>query len=146
VKIGTTITIRPALAAGVLISLPRAASVATVRVCSRFFPAGWAVPALYWCHLLQPFCFSHSCAGAVASHNGKRLSSAYGERTKLAGRGTRPTWIILLDARACTGARGSRLRRRCLDRARGTARNYTSPELGWSRRCARPRKRAVAAP
>src|SRR5581483_8875207 len=88
VKIGTTITTRPALAAGVLISLPRAASVETVRVCSRFFPAGWGVPAHYWCHLLQRFCFSHSCAGAVASHNGKRSSSACGNKrsSQAAGR------------------------------------------------------------
>jgi hypothetical protein len=38
--------------------------------------------------------------------------------------------IILLGARACRGPRGSHLRQRCWDRARGTGRIRISPEPG----------------
>src|SRR5262245_60063321 len=53
--------------------------------------------------------------------------------------------ILLLGARACRGPHGSRLRRRCWDRARGTGRIRISPEPGWSRRCTWPRRHGVAA-
>src|SRR5689334_14224886 len=53
--------------------------------------------------------------------------------------------IILLGARACRGLHGYRLRRRCWDRARGTERIRISPEPGWSRRCAGPRRHGAAA-